>query len=137
MEKWVGAAGICVNSDRKLLVVLQGKPEEDKRWSVPSGGKEPEETLEECCTREVFEETGYRCKVLSKVKEKAGAFGHVDYYVTYFAIEILDGQPIIQDPDGLIYEIAWKTPDQLRELQFSFPEDKEFLLHYIEQKSSS
>ncbi|MNI15412.1 hypothetical protein D3C73_687090 [compost metagenome] len=39
MNRWVGAAAICVNSDRQLLMVLQGKPEEEKRWSVPSGGK--------------------------------------------------------------------------------------------------
>lgn len=131
---WVGAAGICVNMDNQLLMVLQGKPEEDKRWSVPSGGKEQKETLEECCIREVYEETGYRCKVINKVKEKTGAFGHVDYHVTYFEVEILEGRPTIQDPDGLIYEIGWKNSEQLNELQFSFPEDKEFLLQYIDQK---
>lgn len=56
IEKWIGATGICVNSDRQLLMVLQGKPEEEKRWSVPSGGKEKGETLEQCCIREVYEE---------------------------------------------------------------------------------
>ena len=30
-------------------MVLQGKEEEEKRWSVPSGGLEKGETLEECC----------------------------------------------------------------------------------------
>lgn len=25
-NKWLGAAAICVNSDRQLLMVLQGKP---------------------------------------------------------------------------------------------------------------
>ncbi|WP_275667952.1 NUDIX hydrolase [Paenibacillus oryzisoli] len=39
MNPWVGAAAICNNSDRQLLMVLQGKPEEEKRWSVPSGEK--------------------------------------------------------------------------------------------------
>lgn len=62
MNKWVGAAGVCVNSDGQLLMVLQGKPEEEKRWSVPSGGIEQGEALEDCCIREVYEETGYRCK---------------------------------------------------------------------------
>lgn len=63
MNRWVGAAALCVNSDRQLLMVLQGKPEEEKRWSVPSGGKEEDETLEDYCIREVYEETGYRCKI--------------------------------------------------------------------------
>ena len=135
MNKWVGAAGICVNSNRQLLMVLQGKPEEEKRWSVPSGGMEPGETLEECCAREVYEETGYRCKVITKIHEKTGAFGPVDYHVTYFEIEILDGQATIHDPDGLIHEVSWKTAEQLQELPFSFPEDKELLLRCIEQRS--
>ncbi|RED52946.1 NUDIX hydrolase [Cohnella lupini] len=137
MNKWVGAAGICVNSDYHLLMVLQGKPEEEKRWSVPSGGKEKDETLEECCIREVYEETGYRCKIIREIIGKSGAFGSVEYLVTYFEIEILSGQPTIHDPDGLIYEIAWKSPDQLKELIYSFPEDKEFLLLHIEQRTLS
>lgn len=137
MNKWVGAAGVCVNSDRQLLMVLQGKPEEEKRWSVPSGGKEQNETLEDCCIRELYEETGYRCKIIKKIKGKSGMFGPVEYYVTYFEVEILDGQRTIHDPDGLIYEIAWKTSEQLKALQLSFPEDKEFLLQYIEQVALS
>ncbi|WP_240422074.1 NUDIX hydrolase [Paenibacillus periandrae] len=134
MNKWIGSAGLCVNSERQILMVLQGKPEEEKRWSVPSGGKENEETLENCCIREVFEETGYQSKVIRKIKEKQGSHGPVEYEVTYFKVEIIDGQPTIHDPDGLIYEIAWKTVEQVKELQLSFPEDKEFLLNYIEQK---
>nr|QRZ16296.1 NUDIX hydrolase [Virgibacillus sp. AGTR] len=51
MKKWLGAAGVCVY-DRKVLMVLQGTPEEPKRWSVPSGGLEAGETFEECCVRE-------------------------------------------------------------------------------------
>ncbi|MFC6552448.1 hypothetical protein [Cohnella cellulosilytica] len=54
-------------------------------------------------------------------------------HVTYFEVEILDGEPTIHDPDGLIYEIGWKTSEQLNELELSFPEDKAFLLQYIEQ----
>lgn len=135
MNRWVGAAAICVNADRQLLMVLQGKPEEEKRWSVPSGGKEGDETLEDCCIREVYEETGYRCKINRKIKDKAGAFGPVEFHVTYFEVEILGGEPTIHDPDGLIYEIAWKTYEQLHDLHFSFPEDKEFLLQYIEQRA--
>ena len=39
-------------------MVLQGKQEEEKKWSVPSGGRFPNETFDECCKREVYEETG-------------------------------------------------------------------------------
>lgn len=135
MNKWVGAAALCVNSDRQILMVLQGKPDEEKRWSVPSGGKEQYETLEECCIREVHEETGYRCKIIKEIKSKAGAFGTVEYHVTYFEVEIKGGKPIIHDPDGLIYEVDWKTPEQLNDIDLTFPEDKEFMLQYIEHRA--
>lgn len=53
MERWIGSAAVCVNEKNEVLMVLQGKEGEEKRWSVPSGGLEKGETLEECCIREV------------------------------------------------------------------------------------
>lgn len=53
MKRWIGTAAICVNEKNEILMVLQGKKEEPKRWSVPCGGQEEGETLEECCIREV------------------------------------------------------------------------------------
>jgi hypothetical protein len=34
----------------------------------------------------------------------------------------------IHDPDELIYEIAWKSKDELMDLTLTFPEDRQFLL---------
>ncbi|PFM45737.1 hypothetical protein COC59_24845 [Bacillus cereus] len=50
--------GVCINESGQLLMVLQGKPEKKKMWSIPSGGKEQRETLEECCIREIKEKNG-------------------------------------------------------------------------------
>ena len=47
MNEWKGSSGVCVNEKGQLLMVLQGKPEEIKSWSVPSGGLEKDETFEE------------------------------------------------------------------------------------------
>jgi len=55
---WVGAAGWCVDEHDRVLLVLQGQPIEEKRWGIPGGGRRPGETLEECCRRELREETG-------------------------------------------------------------------------------
>jgi len=52
MEKWFGSSGVCINDNNELLMVLQGKPEEEKTWTVPSGGLENNETYEACCLRE-------------------------------------------------------------------------------------
>lgn len=37
MQKWFGSSGVCINENPELLMVLQGKPEEEKMWTVPSG----------------------------------------------------------------------------------------------------
>ncbi|KAB8138079.1 NUDIX hydrolase [Gracilibacillus oryzae] len=137
MEKWRGSAGVCINESGKLLMVLQGKPDERKTWSVPSGGCEGEETFAACCVREVWEETGYMVEMEEKIKVKNGSNPNIpiDYEVHYFSVKIIGGKMQIQDPDKLIHEIAWKTMDEIKELELSFPEDLEFLAEWMLQNS--
>lgn len=127
---WEGASCICQN-DGKLLMVLQGTPEEEKRWSVPSGGLEIGETLEDCAIREVWEETGYVVKIKEKLHIKEGISFGIQFKVQYFSAEIVGGSPIIQDPDGLIYDIRWVSFEELKLLNLSFPEDRELLMNYL------
>ncbi|WP_409341985.1 NUDIX hydrolase [Paenibacillus sp. MBLB4367] len=131
---WKGAAAVCVNAQGQMLMILQGKPEEEKRWSVPSGGMEEGETFEQCCAREAWEETGYRVAVGKRLHEKSGEFSGIAYTVRYFECQIVEGTPTIQDPDGLIHEIAWKSADDLRTLPLCFPEDLAFLLGVLEER---
>lgn len=67
MQKWLGSSGICINENGQLLMVLQGKPKEKKMWSIPSGGKEQEETFQECCIREMKEEMGYTVEIVEEI----------------------------------------------------------------------
>nr|WP_256208545.1 NUDIX hydrolase [Paenibacillus sp. CF384] len=127
---WSGSAAICFNASGGLLMVLQGKPHEEKRWSVPSGGRESNESYEDCCIREVFEETGYRIRL-------AGQLFMKQERIAYFRGEIVGGEPCIQDPDGLIYEIAWKTVEELRELELSFEEDREPLIRFLQERNGA
>lgn len=133
MAMWHGAAGVCINENGQLLMILQGKPEEEKRWAVPAGGLEKGETLEQCCAREVLEETGYEIRIVRQLQVKNGSYAsiNVDFSVTYYEVEVTGGQPTIQDPDGLIYEIAWKSAEELEQLDLSFEEDRPVLLDWI------
>lgn len=133
MLKWSGAAGICINEEGRILMVLQGKPEETKKWAVPSGGVEEGETFQECCRREFEEETGFLVEVLGEVKVKTGTYEGFTVEVHYFIVKIMGGSRKIQDPDNLIYDIAWKTKEDLATLDLSFPEDRDFLLSNIEK----
>lgn len=127
---WEGSSCICLHEGR-LLMVLQGTPEEEKRWSVPSGGLERGETLEECCVREVWEETGYLVKIKEKLHVKEGISFGMQFKVQYFSAEIVRGSPKFQDPDGLIYDIRWVSFEELKLLNMSFPEDRELLMNYL------
>ena len=115
-----------MNDQRQILMVLQGKPEEEKKWSVPSGGKLPNETYEACCIREVWEETGLHVEIEQEIYVKRN-----DVIVHYFKVNIVGGSLCIQDPDELIYEIAWKSRDELKALQLSFEEDRELLMNLL------
>lgn len=131
MNKWIGSAAVCINENGQLLMVLQGKPEEEKTWSVPSGGREGNETFEACCIREVEEETGYVVKIVEEIKRKSSIESNIPLEVHYFLVEITGGEEKIQDPDHLIYDIAWKSSDELKIIQLTFPEDKGFLIEYM------
>jgi ADP-ribose pyrophosphatase YjhB (NUDIX family) len=131
MTTWTGSAAICINENGELLMVRQGKPHEPKRWSIPSGGKEENETYEDCCVREVWEETGYQVEVVQKVFEKVDFTFGIEAHVHYFEVKCVGGSATIQDPDGLIYEIAWKSAEEIKELELAFPDDRDKLLEWI------
>jgi ADP-ribose pyrophosphatase YjhB (NUDIX family) len=129
-EPWTGSAAICINQKNEILMVLQGKPEEVKKWSVPSGGKLPEETYEECCKREVYEETGFVVEVKQRLFVKNGI-------VHYFLVEVVGGTMNIQDPDGLIYDISWKSLEEIYDLDLCFEEDRDMIIEVLKQNRES
>ncbi|MCZ8534480.1 NUDIX hydrolase [Psychrobacillus psychrodurans] len=131
MFSWKGAAGICVNDQKEVLMVLQAAPGEDKKWTVPSGTLEEGETIEECCTREFSEETGFIVKTIDKVHNKSGNLSEhgISYYVDYFLVTIISGEITLQDPDEFILEIAWKSFEEIQVLDLAYPED----IHIIEK----
>ncbi|CDO02885.1 RNA pyrophosphohydrolase [Oceanobacillus picturae] len=133
MELREGAAGVCLNENNELLMVLQGKEDEKKTWSVPTGGKEDGETFASCCLREVWEETGYRAETIEELMVKQAEIEEIPIQVEvhYYAVKIIGGAPTICDPDHLIHEIAWKSREELKALKLSYPEDREFLLRVM------
>lgn len=130
MFSWKGAAGICVNDQKEVLMVLQAASGEDKKWTVPSGTLEEGETIEECCIREFCEETGFIVKTIDKVHNKSGTLSEhgISYDVDYFLVTIMSGEITLQDPDEFIHEIAWKSFEEIQILDLAYPED----IHIIE-----
>jgi len=67
-ELILAAGGLVIRqskSDRIEIAIVHRPIRED--WSYPKGKVEPKETLTECALREVLEETGLRCRIVSFV----------------------------------------------------------------------
>jgi ADP-ribose pyrophosphatase YjhB (NUDIX family) len=137
VKEWFGSSGLCINDKGQLLMVLQGKPEEKKLWSIPSGGKEDDESFEQCCIREMEEETGYLTEIVEEVKVKRVIYEkrNITAEVHYYTVSIVGGERNIRDPDDLIYDIAWKGLEELKTLKLTYPEDRDFLIQYIRRDS--
>jgi ADP-ribose pyrophosphatase YjhB (NUDIX family) len=133
--KWKGASALCIHNKR-LLMVYQGKQDEEKRWSVPSGGLEPNETIQECCKREVWEETGYRVEVGRHIYTKRGAEDNISTEILYFETSVMGGEATIQDPDACIHGIEWVSIEELQNLPLSYPEDISILESYMKNRLS-
>lgn len=135
MANWEGAAGVCINDKREVLLVLQGPPDEEKKWSVPAAGLEEGESLQECCEREFFEETGLIVSVHEEVKARNGEYENaaVSFEVHYFRVEIMGGEIRVDEDDPWIQEVAWKPIAELAKLDMAYPDDQLLFESLIQQ----
>jgi len=117
-----GSAAIIIE-EAKILMVQQGAEYENLTWTIPSGEKNPEETFEECCIRETYEETGLTAIIRGKFISKETD----TYKIVYYICDKVTGQAMINDPDNLIYDIRWFSVEELKSLEFSFEEDRKIL----------
>ncbi|WP_156791393.1 NUDIX hydrolase [Bacillus sp. SG-1] len=120
MKEWKGAAAICVNDLNEVLVVRGVGAD---TWSVPSGGIEPGETPEECCIREVEEETGCKVRIIKKLQVKDTVIQGIKVTTHYFEAEKTGGEIVVNDPDLNIEEASWKSIEEYKSLAQMYPED--------------
>ncbi|RNF39166.1 NUDIX hydrolase [Planococcus salinus] len=135
MSDWKGAAGICVNDNNEVLMVLQGPPGEEKKWGVPSGGQEQGETLKESCEREFFEETGLRVRALEELTVKTGTYDNaaISFELYYFRVEITGGELLVSAGDEWIQDVAWKPISRLSELELAYSDDITLIESLVKQ----
>lgn len=58
-------------------------------WLIPGGGREEGETFEECCVREVEEETGYLVRPLEQFLEINEYYEEYRYIGAYYVCEVI------------------------------------------------
>lgn len=133
---WNGASAIIIKDNRVLMI----RTKNSNSWSIPSGGLEVGETVEEACIREIKEETGYEAKVVKELFIKETNIKEYKVTTQYFLCEITGGEIQYQDPDEEIEEISWKNSSEISKLTHTYPEDQkviEQLLSNLSQEKSS
>ncbi|MCM3745393.1 NUDIX hydrolase [Sporosarcina luteola] len=134
MKSWSGSAGICINEQMEILMV---KSYESEGWAVPSGGIEEGESPEECCVREVKEETGYDVKVIERLKVKETTIHDIQVKTYYFRVEKIGESSGINDPDEIIAEADWKSVSELITISHAYPEDLGLILEQLKQQEQN
>jgi len=104
------AGGLVVRGHRILLV---HRPKYDD-WTFPKGKAENGETDEECALREVHEETGFTCKLVTP----AGVTEYLDSrgrpkVVHWFVMHPLGGE---FEPTDEVDELRWESTEDAAEL---------------------
>lgn len=129
MSNWQGAAGVCINKQNEVLMVLQGVPGEDKKWTVPAGGLEHGESLRECCAREFQDVTGFAVAVGEELTVKKGQYENsaVSFELHYFRVEITSGALTVFEGDDWIEAVTWQPISKLTELELAYPDDVELI----------
>jgi len=134
MSNWKGAAGVCINDQNEVLMVLQGPPDEEKKWGLPAGPPEADETLEQSCIREFSEMTGLEVRIIRSAGIKKDSFDNADVSVElqYFLVEVVGGQLTVWEEDPWIREIAWQPIGKLDTLDLADPGEAELVTSLLE-----
>ena len=125
-ELILAAGGLVIRplGDEGVEIALVHRPGRED-WSYPKGKVEPKETLTECALREVEEETGLRCRILSFV-------GTTEYrdrkdrpkVVAYWAMTPESG---VFRSSQEVDELRWVDLDEAAEL-LTYERDRELLV---------
>ena len=98
---FIQAGGGLVENEKGEILFMFRKG----KWDLPKGKLDPGESYESCALREVQEETGYRCRLVSFVgfteyRDRRGRPKVVGYWV----MEVLDGEFVVSHE---VDELQW------------------------------
>ena len=108
MTRVIRAGVVLTNSDStKILVVVNNDNASETKFGLPKGHLEPGETIYQCATRELREETGILARVSPKDPKLKLCNG------TYYLLKAT-GQPMPTPQDGgeILYS-RWVTWDEI------------------------
>jgi NADH pyrophosphatase NudC (nudix superfamily) len=126
------AGAVIVDGDRALVTVRAREPEKG-RVDVPGGFLLPGEDPVDGLKREVREELDVEIEtsVHDVISMATHTYGEEDDYVLAlgFRARVLSGEP---NPGDDVADIKWVRKDELDEVDFAWPHDREFVRKALE-----
>ncbi len=117
MTKTLYAAGgilLRKSEEGNLRILLAHRPGYND-WSLPKGKSDPGESPEETAKREIFEETGYNCRIVSQLETTRYRVGSGIKEVAWFAMRPLPDSPGFKK-NSEVDEIRWVSRSAARKL---------------------
>ena len=107
------AGGLIADAEGRIAIVHRPHRRD---WSLPKGHLERGESHEDAALREVWEETGFRCRITGDGGETA----YTDQKgrakrVRYFTMSIVDGTFA---PNDEVDRLRWVGPDEVETLTY-------------------
>lgn len=96
---YLGYVDIVRHACRGLIIknnkILLGYERKNDQYIIPCGGLEENETYEECCKREIMEETGIICKPINNFLNIDELFTNMQHINHYFLCEVIEETNIV------------------------------------------
>lgn len=111
MPDEVNAAGGLVLRDGEVCVVHRARYDD---WSLPKGKLDAGESFEAAALREVWEETGLRCRIVRELEPARYTVGGRPKLVRYWAMEVVEDAPFA--PNDEVDELRWVDVERAQQL---------------------
>ena len=117
------SAGGIILEERGVLLILVQNLKGEKVWTFPKGHLEAGETAEQAALREVAEETGWDCEIVSSLYTAKYTFSRggqlVDKDVRWFLVKRVGGNGIPKTPEEVL-DMKWcALEDAKKELRYN------------------
>ena len=123
------SAGGVILEDGRVLLILMRNLRGDTVWTFPKGHLDAGETAEQAAVREVLEETGWECEIISDLYTSRYSFARggaeVEKDVRWFLVKRKGGDGIPRTPDEVL-DLRWLTLAEA-EKELTYPSDLELL----------
>jgi len=121
---YVGCAGVVLDEQDRLLVVLEKYADKPGRWKIPGGLADLGEDIVQAAQREVMEETGIAAEYVSVLsfREKHGyLWGCTDLYFVVRMRPVPGATREIKREEQEILECKWMHIDEFCALEGLYP----------------